>query len=99
MKQMYKCERCGALYDDYAECEQCENGHFDYGIGFDWDDTEDFKNNVRKHTKYKEGNPTPEEIAVMLFHEYYDSEKSVWTKEREIGIYKLKCTMPIGTKD
>lgn len=99
MKHVYKCEKCGALYEDFTDCENCENCHMDFDRGFDWDENEEFKQNVIERTKYKEGNPNPDEIAIMLYREYYDNEKSVWTKEREIGIYKLKCTMPIGNKD
>ena len=99
MKHVYKCEKCGALYDEYDECENCENSHMDYNRGFDWEDSDDFKKNVIDRTKYKEGNPNPDEIAIMLYREYYDSKESIWKKEREIGIYKLKCTMTIGDKN
>lgn len=100
MKFLYQCDKCKKLFTDSSDACKCEESHTTWDMGFDWDDSEEFKENVVKaHVKYDEENSDPSQIAVILKREYYDENESKWVKERSIGVYKLKSVLPLGTKN
>lgn len=90
MKNLYQCEKCGRLFNDYEQCDNCERSHYTFcnawvsGI-----DTEA----LNAQTEYKEGSEVPTVIhAVLSRYAFIDGE---WKNSTLIGKYKLVSTYEV----
>lgn len=94
MKQMYVCEKCGKMSENYSEIEDCESRHYTVCRG--WSDLSDKLNEM---TEYKQGQDEPNVIHVEM-ERYYCTEGE-WKKEIRCGKYKLISSyeMPLVIED
>ena len=79
MTNVFKCDKCGKLFDDYDECYAHENSHWSLTRWSDIDSTLD------SMTEYKEGQDEPN--VVHLAFTRWNSETREY--ERRCGKYKL----------
>lgn len=77
MKTVYKCERCGHVFDDYESCENHENLHF---VIKSWIDSDDEKV-LNRETEYEPELYAPSAIVVPMTRCFYDAAASDWKKE------------------
>ena len=77
MKTVYKCERCGQVFEDYEACEAHENRHF---VSKDWFDAEDEKV-IARETEYTPDLFAPSAVVVPMCRCFYDDETEEWKKE------------------
>ena len=76
MEYLYKCEKCGKIFDSYDEASNCEDSHLDI-------DLRDWSEDLHKNTAvYHEGDVIPHEIVLKSYGEL-DGEKSVY-----FGLYR-----------
>ena len=85
MKQMYVCEKCGKMSENYEEIVKCENMH--YTLHRCWCDVQGLNETLDNLTEYKEGQEEPNVIHVMFERSYWDGEE--WKNEKRCGKYKL----------
>lgn len=57
MKNMYVCEFCGAMYDDYGVAMECERTHVELDIHPNY-------NNYKELCTYTKGQQLPETIVL-----------------------------------
>ena len=86
MKQLYKCEKCGKVFETYEECERCESHHYTFENAWRSDGLHE-KLNVM--TEYKDGQEEPNVIHVVFDRSYWDGETGEWKNEKRCGKYKL----------
>ena len=80
MTNVFKCDKCGKLFDDYDECYAHEESHWTITY---WDDLYDEV--LKGMTEYKEGQEEPNVVHMVFYR--WNSEKG--TTERRCGKYKL----------
>lgn len=80
MKSLYKCDKCGKVFDDYEECYNHEYSHWNVRRGYSTDDEL-----LDSMTEYKEGQEEPNVIHIVF--ERWDNEKCEYI--RRWGKYKL----------
>ena len=85
MKQMYVCEKCGKMSDNYDEIVKCESMH--YALNRGWYGVEGLAETLEKMTEYKEGQEEPNVIHVMFERSYWNGDE--WKEEKRCGKYKL----------
>ena len=78
MTYMYKCDKCGKMFNDYDECSKHERGHWNLNR---WSELDGVLDSM---TEYKEGQEEPNVIHVMF--ERWNPE----TQERETRCGKFK---------
>ena len=79
MTYMYKCDKCGKMFNDFDECAQHEQSHWTLDRWNDWNGTLDGM------TEYKEGQEEPTVIHVVFTR--WNSEKGEY--EKRCGKFKL----------
>lgn len=84
MKNLYKCEKCGKLSENYDEIARCEQMHF--GLSRSWVDS-DLNETLDSMTEYKEGQEEPNVIHVVFTRSYWNGDE--WKEEKRCGKYKL----------
>ena len=84
MKTIYKCERCGKIFDDYEECDRHESEHWSLRR---WSSNEDLLDSM---TEYKEGQEEPNVIHVSFAR--WNREKGGY--DERFGKYKLVSSYP-----
>lgn len=72
MKNMYACEKCGMVFDNWQDCQRCEEGHVSTMGTETW---------IEQNFKYAEGSAFPE--AVILASKEYD-----WSADGTKEIYR-----------
>ncbi|MBO5919385.1 MAG: hypothetical protein J6Q34_02705 [Bacteroidales bacterium] len=85
MKNLYKCEKCGKVSENYDEVAMCESRH--YFMPRPWYDVEGLAETLDSMTEYKEGQEEPNVIHVMFQRSYWDGDD--WKEEKRCGKYKL----------
>ena len=85
MKQMYVCEKCGKMSEDYEEIQKCEGMH--YTICRGWSGIDGLNNQLDKMSEYKEGQEEPNVIHVLFERSYWDGNE--WKEDKRCGKYKL----------
>ena len=88
MKSLWKCEKCGKVYEEREDCEKCESLHYDFHNRQSWD-CEEMAQQLDSMTEYKEGQEEPDKIVVWFEREYWNSEKAEWIREQRCAKYKL----------
>ena len=86
MKNMYVCEKCGKMSENYEEIEKCERMH--YVMPRPWEEVEGLNATLDSMTEYKEGQEEPNVIHVMFERGFWD-EDGEYKTERRCGKYKL----------
>lgn len=84
MKNLYKCEKCGKVYDNFDECERCEKTHYTFSNGWRADGLHE---KLDCMAEYKEGQEEPNVIHVVFERCYWDGDE--WKNEKRCGKYKL----------
>ncbi|MPM26566.1 hypothetical protein SDC9_73070 [bioreactor metagenome] len=78
MKELYVCEKCGAMYENYSEAADCERGHQAPNTAF-------YEAEIESRIKWEKGNPIPKSM-VLPFRSYGDDGEYVWSYARyELG--------------
>ena len=80
MKTLYKCEKCGMVFDDSDKCWEHEYSHWTLERGY-----HSLTATLDNMTEYKEGQDEPNIIHVMFTR--WNSEKSEY--EKRCGKFKL----------
>ena len=80
MKSLYKCEKCGKVFDDYDECYSHEYSHWTLERGYC-----DITDTLDSMTEYKEGQEEPNVIHMVFSR--WNSDKGEY--EKRCGKYKL----------
>ena len=75
MKQVYKCEKCGRVFEEYDKAELHENKHFTVK---DWIDGEDEKV-IARDTEYEPELYAPSAVVVPMVRSFW--EDGEWKKE------------------
>ena len=89
MISLYKCEKCGKIFEDYSEASKCEDGH----LKPDWWATQD-RWATAAEAEYAHGGRLPKTLEIISEVQYYDydQETQQWKKRRIAGTYKLMDT-------
>ena len=85
MKNLFKCEKCGKVSENYDEIVNCENMHYVFSNLCDYDT--DINETLNSMTEYKEGQEEPSVIHVWFRRSYWDGE--TWKEEKRCWKYKL----------
>ena len=85
MKNLYKCDKCGKVSENFEEIEKCEKMH--YYIPRPWCDVDGLSETLDSMTEYKEGQEEPNIIHVMFNRSYWNGDE--WKEEKRCGKYKL----------
>ena len=90
MIELYKCEKCGKVFTDYDEANNCEMSH----LQIDWWKSQDLNDKDSFADGYSHKGRLPREIRVFSREDWYehDEETGKWKKRRFIGLYKLQDT-------
>lgn len=75
MKTVYKCEKCGRVFEDYEQAEAHENGHFTVKQWYDEND----EKVVLHNTEYDPELYSPSAICVPMVRTFYDDNE--WKTE------------------
>lgn len=86
MKNVYKCERCGRVFENYEDCERCESHHYTFTNGWSPDGINE---KLDAMTEYKDGQEEPNVIHVVFERSYWDRNTETWKNEKRCGKYKL----------
>lgn len=84
MKNLYKCERCGKVSEDYEEIGKCEQMHYVFQNAYASDSLD---RKLDAMAEYKEGEEEPKVIHVWFSRSYWDGD--TWKEEKRCGKYKL----------
>ena len=85
MKNLYKCEKCGKVSEDYDEIQKCESMH--YVMQRPWYEVDGLNEVLENGTEYKEGQAEPNIIHVLFTRSYWNGED--WKEEKRCGKYRL----------
>lgn len=94
MKQMYVCEKCGKMSDNYDEIAACENRHYTLVRG--WNDIEGLNETLDSMNEYKEGQEEPNVIHVLFERNYWSGDE--YRTEKRCGKYKLVSSYEMPLK-
>ena len=86
MKNLYKCEKCGKVFENYEDCERCESHH--YNFVNQWE-SNGLNQKLDEMAEYKDGQEEPNVIHIWMVREYWDKESGEWKNEKRCGKYKL----------
>lgn len=75
MKTMYECEKCGTRYDDYEDCQRCEEGHAEAGY-----DGYKFQEELVPFQTWKKGDILPRTAVIV--------SKDIWRRSEVTGQYE-----------
>ncbi len=88
MISLYKCEKCGKVFSEYAECDKCERTHYSFHNRVSWQN-EGLAEQLDGMAEYKEGIEEPDKIVVWFEREYWNEDTKEWVNETRCGKYKL----------
>lgn len=88
MKQLFVCELCGASYEDYEKCRECERGHCNEFVGGRLEET------LRKKYQYQPNKALPTTVFAAVKRDVWNEDAGEWVPEYRIGIYNLKQELP-----
>ena len=77
MKTVYKCEKCGMIFDEYSDCSKHETQHYDVKT---WLDDEDEKV-VSRETEYDPCLFVPTAVVLPMVRSIFDEESKEWKRE------------------
>ena len=89
MLNLYKCEYCGKVYDDYTEAQRCEDAH----LKVDWWATQDRAALTQYEYTTRGKMPTQLEIASEIEYGDFNEATQKYNRCRYIGTYKLVETV------
>lgn len=88
MKTVYRCERCGMVFDEFDKAVDHENRHF---IVKEWLDDTDEKV-VARDTEYEPELYAPSAVVVPLVRSYYEGDE--WKTETTYVKYYYSAKKP-----
>ena len=97
MKQVYVCEKCGKMSDNYDEIQDCENRHWTGCRGYCGIDG--LNDTLDSMSEYKEGQEEPNIVHLVFSRSYWNGDE--WKDEKRCGKYKLISSyeMPLVIED
>ena len=90
MKTVYKCEKCGMVFDDYEQASKHETQHYDVKT---WLDDEDEKI-VSRETEYDPCLFVPSAVVVPMVRSFFDEETQEWKRETAYIKYFYSAKQP-----
>lgn len=88
MKQLYVCELCGAAYEDYDKCNECERTHCKEFFGGRLEDE------LHKKYQYQPNKALPTTVFAAVKQEVWNEETGAFGAVYHIGMYELKKELP-----
>ena len=73
MKNMYVCEKCNRMFEDFEEAERHEESHFEM-VTTGWDEMVPLLEYANKQTEYEKDSFEPTKLAVLLRSERWDKD-------------------------
>jgi len=90
MKTVYKCEKCGLVFDDYTEAEKHESNHYTVKT---WTDDADDKV-ISRETEYISELFVPAAVVVPMTRCRYDEDTQEWKTETAYIKYYYSAKKP-----
>ena len=90
MTTVYKCDKCGKVFDSYEECQKHESSHFEVKTWMDSEDEKVFNRNV----EYDPCLWAPSAVVVPMTRTVYDDDTGKWNNETVYIKYFYSAKMP-----
>lgn len=88
MKQLFVCELCGAAYEDYGKCNECERTHCKEFFGGKMEEE------LHKKYQYQPNKALPTTVFAAVKREVWNKETEAFDTLYHIGMYELKKELP-----